>query len=254
MRSENRPFGLLAEFYDELLAEVKGMNAHARGVILGDSIDRVESVCDLACGSGTTALEFARAGKRVFAVDNSPVFCKRVRASARREKLPVTVLCADMRSFRLPEPVDFLTCEFSALNNLTRRRDLARVLRAVHRALKPGGRFLFDVNTIASMTEQVVGNHWAESPRFKLIIRGTLLEADGTKGRLDCEWFLPVGKLWRHQRESVINVAWTDRELRAALREAGFARPKFFDGMDVRPPIVGAARGWDAYYLTRRVG
>ena len=63
-------------------------------------------MCDLACGSGQTAIELARDGKHVFAVDSAPRFCARVRAKARAEKLDVRVIRADMRRFRLPERVD----------------------------------------------------------------------------------------------------------------------------------------------------
>jgi hypothetical protein len=38
-----------------------------------------------------------------------------------------------MRSFRLPEPVDLVLCEFDALNHVPRKADLARVARAIVR-------------------------------------------------------------------------------------------------------------------------
>ena len=66
------------------------------------------------------------------------------------------------------------------------------------------------------------------------------------------EWFLPRGKLFRHVHESVVNVCWTDAEIRAALRRAGLRHVRTFDGMDVRPPMKGAVRGTDVYYLARK--
>jgi len=51
-----------------------------------------------------------------------------------------------MRTFCLPEPVDLVTCEYNALNHLPQKADLARTVRAVARALRPGGYFYFDVN------------------------------------------------------------------------------------------------------------
>ncbi len=248
--NENRPYSLLAKFYDELIP-TGDMNHHARAKMLDGLMEGIDSACDLACGSGRTALNLARSVQRIFAVDNSPEFCRTVRARARENGLRIKVLRADMRNFRLPETVDLVTCEQAALNNLANRRDLGKVFRAVHRAVRPGGYFLFDVNTALSFREQVSGGHWQQSPRFLLAMHASTIE-DGLQCRLDLEWFLPRGKLWSHQQETIFHVAWMDREIQQALRAAGFNKPLLRDGMDVRPPGFCAKRGYDVYYLARK--
>ena len=255
------PYTILARFYDQLTPYAPAMNRHARRRILGRILRRMRSVCDLGCGSGETALDFARLrqgsggqarrGLKVFAVDNSPVLCRRVRQKARRARLPVRVLCADMRRFRLPEPVDIVTCEFAALNHLPRQRDLLPTLCAVARALRPGGTFLFDVNTCRSFAEQVPKGEWIETRDFKLVIRGGY-DRRRRRAVLNFEWFLPDGRRWRYQREQVPHICWSDREIRRVLRRAGFRRIRFWDGVDVRPRLPGARRGYDAYYLAHR--
>ena len=94
------------------------LNRHARGQILRTALPKVHRVCDLGCGSGETAIELARRGLKVHAVDVSPVFCDAVRAKARRAGLTVNVHCQDMRDFTLPRPVDLMLAEFASLNNL----------------------------------------------------------------------------------------------------------------------------------------
>jgi SAM-dependent methyltransferase len=208
-------------------------------------------VCDLACGRGDAALEFAREGKAVFAVDFSPAFCRTVRERAKAEGLVVRVIRADMRSFRLPRPVDLVVCEFAALNNLARREDLPATLAAVARALRPGGMLLCDVNTPLSFETQAQGTYWTEHADFKNVIRG-VLEAP-LVARLECEWFVPAGRgLFRHVRETYRNVGWTERELRAALKDAGFRVVRAADGADVRPPEMKTPRGTDLYLLARK--
>lgn len=252
------PYGLLARFYDVLADYAPAMNRHAREHILVKTLSQVRSACDLACGSGETALDLARLGLKVYAVDLSPTLCRITRRKARRAPLPVRVLCADMRRFRLPRRVDLITCEFAALNNLPRKADLFPVFRSVARALRPGGWFLFDLNTAKSLREQSNMSEWMEKREFKLLLRGRYDRKRRT-GILTFEWFVPArpaggpaGKLWRHQRETVDHIAWSDAEIRRSLRRAGFGRLRFWDGLDVRPRMPGAKRGYDSYYLTQK--
>lgn len=249
--STHRPYTLLARFYDQLSADAAPMNRHARQKVLGKILPQVRSVCDLGCGTGSTAVELARAGLKVFAVDLSPTMCRQARAKVRRARLPARVLCADMRTFRLPEPVDLVLCEFNPLNHLPRKADLAPAMRAVARALRPGGYFFFDLNTRRTLEELYPSAHFIEMRGFCLMMQGGY-DRRRQKGWLNFEWFVPEGKLWRRYRERVEDVWWTDAEIRRALRSAGFRRIRTWDGVDVRPRHPQVRRGFDVYYLAQK--
>ncbi len=92
-----KPYKLLAQFYDVLTAPVPRMNRHARGRILGNLLKQVDSACDLGCGTGETALDLARHGLKVYAVDLSPAHCRIVRQKAQRNGMSIKIVCADMR-------------------------------------------------------------------------------------------------------------------------------------------------------------
>src|SRR5438067_2173057 len=113
-----RPYTLLARYYDSFFTFHLTWYLRARESLLGKILPRVSSACDLACGTGTTALELARRGIKVFAVELSPTMCRLAREKARRARIPMRVLRGDMRTFRLPEPVDLILCEFDALNHV----------------------------------------------------------------------------------------------------------------------------------------
>lgn len=63
------PYRLLAIYCDMLFEPLRSPMGRVRRQILGDILKRTEAACDLACGTGTTAVELARRGIRIFAVD-----------------------------------------------------------------------------------------------------------------------------------------------------------------------------------------
>ena len=211
----------------------------------------VESACDLACGTGTTALLLARQGIQMYGVDLSPAMCRLAREKTRRVGLPLRVMAGDMRHFRLPEPVDLILCEFDALNHVARKSDLALVARAVARALRPGGHFYFDVNNRMAFETIWPGTWWVEKPGVALVMHGGY-DRPRDRGWTHLEWFLRDGTCWRRRRERFEQVAWTGGEMKDPLRKAGFDKIGAFDAT---PFFTGDPRirpGCRTFYLARK--
>jgi SAM-dependent methyltransferase len=249
---ENPPYRWLARYYDQLFTFHLPWFQAARDQILGGILPEVESACDLACGTATTAVLLGRRGIRTYGVDLSPIMCRLARAKARRRRTALQVIRGDMRDFRLPERVDLILCEFDALNHIPRKEDLARVAHSVSRALRPGGHFFFDVNNRLAFEKVWPGVWWIEKPGVALVMHGGWIECDGVCGFTDVEWFIRDGKMWRRHHEHIKQVAWSAPEMRRALREAGFDRVRAFDAT---PFFTGDPRiepGCRTFYLARK--
>jgi SAM-dependent methyltransferase len=220
-------YRLLAKYYDHLFEFRRPLEA-ARKRVIDPLLPQVESVCDLCCGTGTSAIRFASRGIATFAVDLSPDMCRLTRAKARLAGLPVHVLRADMRDFRLPQAVDLITCEFDALNHLPSKRDLHRVLRSVARALRPGGHFAFDVNNRLAFA-RIWSNTWfLDKDPVAMAMHGG--HKPGTdKAWTDVEVFVRTGKTWKRFREHIEEVCWSAAEIRSALADTGFDRVRAWD-------------------------
>lgn len=106
------------------------------------------TILDLACGEGTFAVAAAKRGFRVTGVDASPHMLDFARKLAEKEKVKVEFLLQDMRSLHFEEKFDLVTCWYDSLNYLLELRDLETTFAGVHRALRDGGLFIFDVYTI----------------------------------------------------------------------------------------------------------
>jgi SAM-dependent methyltransferase len=242
----------LAQYYDELFQSFRVPIDTARKRVLERILPSVETACDLACGTGTTALILARRGIRMYAVDLSPLMCRLAREKARRAGLPVRVLRADMHRFRLPKPVDLITCEYDALNHVPRKADLRKVAQSVGRALRPGGLFYFDVNTSRGFERYWRGTVWIERPSVAVVMRnGHNRNAD--RAWSDIEWFVREGRCWQRHHERVEEICWDPDEIRGIFRKTGFDQLRTWDAAPFwKEPRVGP--GCRTFYLARKYG
>ena len=252
-RKAVRPYKWLAEFYDQIFNFHLPWYELARQHILGDRLPYVESACDLACGTGNTALMLAERGINMTGIDLSPSMCKLARQKARKLGLPLHVLRADMRDFRLSQAVDLVLCEFDALNHIPQKSDLDLVIRAVSRALRPGGHFYFDVNNRLAFETIWPGTWWSEKPGVAMIVQGGY-DRERDRGWMSIDWFLREGPLWRRRQERIEQVCWSPAEIRRVLRAAGFDQVRAFDATQFFTTDAKISPGCRTFYLARKAG
>ncbi len=106
--------------------------------LLGDVNGR--RVLDLGCGSGTSAVAFARQGATVIAVDASNAQLAHARALADRAEARVEWHLGDLADLAFLR-ADSIDVAFSA-HALAEVADVGRVFRQVHRVLRPQGTFV----------------------------------------------------------------------------------------------------------------
>lgn len=234
MSAPRPPYAVLAGYYDEVYGLWRELLSPARDEILRAHGVRHESVLDVGCGSGWQSLELARRGCRVVAVDPVAAFLRPLRAAARAGRLPVDVRRGGALDLPLEagEAFDLALATFDVLNHLGSHAELAPALAGVARALRPGGHFLFDLNT--PETIEAFPDHHRVTP-----LRGGGLSAERGAwnpetgvGTVTREWFLPeAGTPGRFQRtrELYREIAWPRRAVERALRAAGLTVRLFAD-------------------------
>ncbi len=111
------------------------------------------SILDLACGEGTFAVRVAKRRLRVTGVDQSPDMLRFARAKANRERVVVKFIRRDMKFLNFQKRFDLVTCWFDSLNYLLKPADLEKTFRGVYRALREEGLFIFDMNTLYTLSD-----------------------------------------------------------------------------------------------------
>lgn len=186
-----------------------------------------QTVLDLACGTGTISCLLAEKGFDVIATDASEEMLTQAAAKAQSLDHPPFFLCQSMPRLRLIEPVDAVVSTLDSLNYLTRTGDLKETFRRVFKWLKPGGSFFFDVNTpykLRRMDSQLYTDETEDSfcvwrTFFSEKQQVCTYQVDLFRQRPDGAW----DRSFEEHRER----AWSERELRTALDEAGLVRVKF---------------------------
>ena len=115
------------------------------------------SVLDLACGDGHYTRIFKKMGaSRVVGVDISIKMIELAIAADKGERLGIEYLVGDARSIHLRGSFDVVLAAY-LLNYARSEQDLLAMAKAIHRSVKPGGRFV-TVNNNPNQHPRSFGN------------------------------------------------------------------------------------------------
>ncbi|WP_298815985.1 class I SAM-dependent DNA methyltransferase [Chloroflexus sp.] len=179
-------------------------------------------VLDLACGTGAAALVFAAAGANVVGVDRSPAMLTIAGEQAAQRGLAITWITADIRSLPStpllqPGRFDLCTCLFDSLNQLTSDHDLAAVCQTVGKLLRPGGQFIFDLNTLAGFTAWHEYDQVIFDGRDLLVVNRLHFDHSRQRAYGRFVWFQRQGNRWWRGEETHCERPWSEEEIAAAL-------------------------------------
>lgn len=118
----------------------------------------LRSVLDLACGPGYHARALATRGIRATGVDLSKEMLELAERKSREEALNIRWVNADMRSFRLKNPVDMAICMFDSFDALLTNADILQNFRCIAENINPDGLYLIDLTHL----REVDYNHYGE--------------------------------------------------------------------------------------------
>jgi SAM-dependent methyltransferase len=232
-------YSQIAPVYDALMSEVdyRGWAFYITEILSKQGIGPPARLLDLACGTGTVTLLLAEAGFRMTGLDLSDRMLEMARSKAEAKRARIDWRLGDMRRFELEEPLDAAICLFDSVNYLTEESDLVDCFSCVKKALRSGGIFLFDMNTIHDLSA-----NWGNGTKVRQdgdvhsIWRSSYAPCDRT-ARMELTVFSPDGSGgYRKLREVHVERGYEAKEIESLLEQAGYGEVQVYKhGTFVRP-------------------
>ncbi|MDT0266576.1 class I SAM-dependent methyltransferase [Streptomyces sp. DSM 44915] len=267
-----RPYEALSRVYDRWVAENDYPRwadfVHRR---LSAQAEPARSVLDVCCGTGRMTALLQKAGYRVTGVDGSAPMLRRATGNvAPGTRLVHAELPADPAA--LGGPYDAAVCCFDSVNYFTGPEEPRGLLGTVAAAVRPGGLFVFDVNTRHKL-ETVHGdsnygdrhedfayvwrNRYDPATRRVRFLITLFVREPGEPGGPDGPGAAgaagaaePDGPLFRRAEETHEQRWWEPAELRAAAEATGWSVESVGDDYSDTPPGPGTLR--ESWVLRRR--
>lgn len=118
--------------------------------------ERVNTVLDMTCGTGSQVFYLAERGYEVIGSDFSPALIKIAQAKANKLGKNITFIDGDMRALRVGK-FDAVITIFNAIGHLT-KADFEKALQNIHANLKDGGVYVFDIFNLQAITDDIIND------------------------------------------------------------------------------------------------
>ncbi len=196
-------------------------------------------VLDLCCGQGRHAVPLAKRGFRVAGQDLSERLLAEAAKAAGEEGVQLELIRSDMREIPWTAEFDGAVNMFTAFGYFEDDRENFRVLEAVARALKPGGRFLIDVIPTAWLLRNWQDLGWTRGEDGLVVLQERRM--DWTRAILQTDWtFLEADG--RRKETAVRLRIFSPHEMVEWLRRAGLPVEGLFGDFDGSAYGLGSRR------------
>jgi len=207
-----------ARAYDEHWGDFSQNSLEALSVMLLPRLERGARVLDLCCGAGHLTGRLAQRGLDMVGLDGS----RQMLGHALLNAPGVPLIHADARLFGLRPVFDAAVSTFDSLNHILSSGELDSVFVSVHSCLRPGGIFLFDLNTHEGYLQHWGGSTLIPGDRYTVstwssydagrrigVFRAEIRSAEEAGSPVE------TVELWQKHH--------SDRRVRAGLKAAGFS-------------------------------
>ncbi len=204
---------------------------------------------DLACGTGSLSVEFAKKGYEVIASDASADMLMEARDKAFSEGLNIMFLCQKMQETDLYGTVGAIVCSLDSINHLGSIDEVRKTFTVLKNFIDFGGIMIFDVNT-PYKHRKILGNNTFvyDEKNVYCVWQNRLFDDEKTVG-INLDFFVKNGNSYERFNENFKEIAFTDDEITSAVEGADFKVLNRFADLTFDAPDDETER---VYYVIRR--
>jgi len=213
-----------------------------------------KKVLDIACGEGSFAVGMAKLGYEVTGVDQSPQMIALAESRAAEEGVLADFFVEDMRSIPFFNEFDLVTCFFDSLNYMLTIKDLQEAFQNAYQALKPGGFFIFDMNTIFGLAvEWMQAKTYVQNEADDFIeIHRQEYDYENQIATMHITIFKQQGELWERIDEAHHERGYPIADLQYLLTQMGFEISGMYGSLRKRTEVnTNSPRVW---FINRKPG
>ncbi len=243
-------YGAFARFYDSLTTDAEyAKRAEYVRALLSAAGAPAGTLLDLACGTGSLAVELAAAGYDVIGVDASGDMLSLAGQKFERRGLKALLLCQRMQELDLYGTVDAAVCSLDSLNHLTEPEDVKKTFERVSLFLNPGGVFVFDVNTHYKHKAVLADNTFVFETDSLYCVWRNRLDRKTSVVDVTLDFFEEKGGQYYRSAERFSERAYALSELKNWLSEAGLQPLHVYRELTYGPPAGKTQR---AVFVARK--
>lgn len=225
-------YSSFAKYYDLLTKNVDyGARAAYFDALIRRYLQSADNVLDLACGTGSLAIEMLKRGYEMTGADASAEMLTEALQKTYAMEKKILFLHQAMDELDLYGTVDVTICALDSLNHVEHLQTLSEAFKRVALFTNPGGLFIFDVNTAYKHREVLGDNTFVYDLPEVFCVWQNQRGAERNRVDIALDFFAPQpdGGYLR-AREAFSEWIYTDAELRELLCEAGFKHLQTFEG------------------------
>lgn len=202
---------------------------------------------DVACGEGSFAVAMTKQGYQVTGIDQSQQMVDLARVRAEEADVQVDFLVEDMRDLTFKNEFDLVTCIFDSMNYLLTIKDLQDAIRCAFEALKPGGLYIFDMNTIYGLAvDWMREKTYIQNEADDFIeVHRQEFDYENLIATMEITIFKQIGDLWERIDETHRERGYPIADLQFLLQESGFQIVAMYGSLSKRTTInTNSPRVW----------
>ena len=224
-------YSVFAKYYDSLTANVdyNGIARAIDGYVKRNS-PASDLLLDLACGTGSLAIELTKLGYDVIGADSSCEMLSEAVSKAFSQEKQILFLNQAMDELDLYGTVGVAVCTLDSINHVT---DIDKVDKAFSLFLEKDGVFIFDVNTLYKHSNILADNTFIYDCENVYCVWQNNTENNVTTISLD--FFENDGDIYYRSSETFCEVSYSCEEIERLLSKNGLKVISKYDDYTEKP-------------------